>query len=84
MQWDSPQVPERWSDLFSCPLSLAGTSKDDCLLISEGAAGSSQASPPHLSPSYLPFAVTELSSTSDLRGKNPQDQHFRRTHVWIF
>lgn len=39
MQWDSPKVPEWWSNLFSCPLSLAGTSKSYCLLISKGAAG---------------------------------------------
>lgn len=39
MQWDSPSVSEWWSDLFSCPLSLAVISKDYCLLISKGAAG---------------------------------------------
>lgn len=39
VQWDSPLVLKWWSNLFSCPLSLTGTSKNYCLLISEGAAG---------------------------------------------
>lgn len=34
------QVPKwSWSDLFSCPLSLAGISKNYCLFISKGTAG---------------------------------------------
>lgn len=51
VQWDSPTVLEWWSDLFSCPLSLAGISKDYCLLISKGSSGYLQV----LDKSALPF-----------------------------
>lgn len=37
--WGSPRFLHWRSHLFSCPLSLSGTSKDYCLWISKGAAG---------------------------------------------
>lgn len=79
MQWDSPSVPEWWSDLFSYPLSLAGISKDYCLLISKGAAGYLQVlgelCPSSTSPVFISFCwnwtFKYVSSTTEnprLRG----------------
>lgn len=84
------RFPERWSDLFSCPLSLAGISKDHCLLISKGTAGYLQvldesASPLlHNFPILLPLRIDSWNMSALFSKKNTTACDSTETVLWIF